>query len=395
MKRNAEKGNLKWIMEIDRDNVELNHALGEELNVGTGVLASTMCSDLEVSESDVAFSMNRSGRVRKTNSINHAATHTEYVYRDALPILHGCRNFNASIKIALASSRTVANISSNQARLAFQIVSEIFFKMKYYLSPSEVQENMYTETITSTSDVPLDPPSNKRPRSKQQYVNYECVLPSKKSIDRMKQLMAIQEERNAALALLDGLPDEVMTVKYDTTSRRRLNGEWPSIILKSSSGKKYRLRSLHMSLENRQNIVQLFLATLGRLEIAGKVDSKVIWSKIGAITTDSVSKNLQIEHLIAASFSSTHIPLHLLCTSHTSEAFDNGNLSVLTSIENKIEMKKNVLLYLPFLKSFLSKGVTQAAINTFCKLTINDGSKSSLHGEFDYELEKKEGIKEV
>ena len=108
-------------------------------------------------------------------------------------------------------------------------------------------------------------------------------------------------------------------------------------------------------------LVQLFLATLGRLVIPSKVDSKVIWRKIGAIMTVSVSKNLQIGHLIAASLSSTHIPLHLLCTSHACEAFDNGNLSVLTSIENKIEMKKKMLLYLPFSRSFLCKGVTQAA----------------------------------
>ena len=42
-----------------------------------------------------------------------------------------------------------------------------------------------------------------------------------------------------------------------------------------------------MSLENRQNIVQLFFATLGRSTIASKVDSKTIWNKIGAIMTDS------------------------------------------------------------------------------------------------------------
>ena len=142
----------------------------------TDVLESIMCSDLEVSESDLSFSMNRCGRVRKTESRNNVSTQTEYVYHDALLLRHGCRNF--SMKIVLASPCAVANISSNQARLAFQTSSEIFSKMKCYLSPSEAQEHMPTEALSPKSEAPLDPP-NKRPRSKQEYVNYEYILPPK------------------------------------------------------------------------------------------------------------------------------------------------------------------------------------------------------------------------
>ena len=47
--------------------------------------------------------------------------------------------------------------------------------------------------------------------------------------------MALQEERNAALAILDAMPEDVLTIHYDTTTRRRLNGEWPSLILKMSN----------------------------------------------------------------------------------------------------------------------------------------------------------------
>ena len=132
----------------------------------------------------------------------------------------------------------------------------------------------------------------------------------------------------------------------------------------------------------------MFITILGRLAIASGVDKKLIWSKIGAIMTDSVSKNLEIGNMIAASLSSLHIPLHLLCASHTCEGFDTGNLAVLAKIESQIKIKQKIQSYLPFLKSFLAKGVAHAALNAFSKLTVNDGSKSSLHSEFDFELEK-------
>ena len=368
-------------VQMENENRELQCSFGDKIAHDDSANATT--DDIGI---DLSFSSNRSGKTRKTAVVSHAETQTGFRYDLQLPLRDGFRNFNNSIKLALASSCAEANISSNQSRLAFKASSKIFYKMNYYLSPDEVP----TEDL-ETSDI--NPPEHhksgsKVPRSKQDYIKYQDVLPSHKSVDHMKHLMAIQEERNAALALIDAMPDEVATMKYDTTSRRRLKGEWPSIIVKSSTGKKYRLRSLHMSHEDRQNIVQLFITILGRLAIASGVDKKLIWSKIGAIMTDSVSKNLEIGNMIAASLSSLHIPLHLLCASHTCEGFDTGNLAVLAKIESQIKIKQKIQSYLPFLKSFLAKGVAHAALNAFSKLTVNDGSKSSLHSEFDFELEK-------
>ena len=347
----------------EAEKIELDYAFEDlvDSQMEDSSTSSACCSTVEP---NMRYSINRSGRVRETKTTKDSNCQTEYQYEDRRPLRSGCRNFNESVKIALAASSSRANISSEQARRSFQAENEHFHK--YYLSVEEATGNTSKPTIQE----------KKKAKSKEDYMKYEYVIPSRQVIDRMKHLMAIQEERNAALALIDALPDEVMTIKYDTTSRRRLNGEWPSIILKSSSGKKYRLRSLHMSHEDRQNIVQLFIATLGRLAIASGVDKKLIWSKIGAIMTDSVSKNLGIENMIAASLSSLHIPLHLLCASHTCEVFDAGNLKVLARIEEQLNIKQKILSHLPSLRSFLSKGVSQAAPNAFCKLTINDGSKS-------------------
>ena len=143
-----------------------------------------------------------------------------------------------------------------------------------------------------------------------------------------------------------------------------------------------------MVAEDRKNIVNLFIATLSRLALTVNTDKKVLWEKVTALMTDSVSKNLEIENHIAASLVSNHIPMHLLCVSHTCEVFDSGNLYVLTQIEKMLGLKEKMISYLPSLHSFLSKGIAQAAINALSKLVTNDGHKSTLHEEFDAELSK-------
>ena len=52
---------------------------------------------------------------------------------------------------------------------------------------------------------------------------YNNVLPSVKIIADKKHLLAIQQERNAALAILDASDDELATaLHFDTTSRKRI-----------------------------------------------------------------------------------------------------------------------------------------------------------------------------
>ena len=76
--------------------------------------------------------------------------------------------------------------------------------------------------------------------------------------------------------------------------------------------------------------------------MAGSTDKKLLWGKITALMTNSVSKNLEMENLIAATLLSDHIPLHLVCVSHTCETFDTGNLAVLKLVEDKLDLKGKV-----------------------------------------------------
>lgn len=155
--------------------------------------------------------------------------------------------------------------------------------------------------------------------------------------------MTIQKKRNTALTILDTIPSGVVIVHYDSTTRNRLNGDWSWLIIKMSNWKKFRLRSLNKAIEDRKKIVNYSLASLSRLALTINYNKEELWMKITAVVTDSVEKNLKIEGLIAVSLSSKHIFLHVLCVSHTWEAFDCGNLLVLRHVEEKPDLKGKVV----------------------------------------------------
>ena len=248
------------------------------------------------------------------------------------------RNFDENIKTALALSCSRAGIRIEQARKAFQTTSEVFFGVKYHLSQQDTEAE----------------PLAKKPRTSSDYNSrYTNLLPSSKVIADTKHLLAIQQERNAALAILDMSDDDcVTTLHFDATSRKRINGEWSSVIIRTKDGKKFRMLLLRMAVETRDNITSLIVAALKRLSVASGADSKELWEKVSTLMTDSVAKNLHTEEQIANTLSSSHISFHLLCASHTCEVFDKGNISVLCEVERKIGLRELLISHMPMLKSF-------------------------------------------
>ena len=69
---------------------------------------------------------------------------------------------------------------------------------------------------------------------------------------------------------------------------------------------------------------------------------KIIWELIDGFMTDSVTKNLQVEHLVAEELGPDHTPPHYLYNAHTSEKFDEALLSVLTSVEKEISLREKL-----------------------------------------------------
>ena len=75
-----------------------------------------------------------------------------------------------------------------------------------------------------------DEPRKKKPRTAEDYQLYANVLPSEKSVNYFKHKKALTQEIIAAKALFSKKETTKMTLHYDTTSRSRIEGDWPSLI---------------------------------------------------------------------------------------------------------------------------------------------------------------------
>lgn len=297
------------------------------------------------------------------------------------PEIRKTRNTTNEIKGTIAAVSSEAGVSVSKARVATQVVCEMLYGHHYQLEAA-VQE-----------------PPNKKPRTAEDYEAYSKVLPSHKTISTYKHKQALMMEITAAKALMNKSSDTKIVLHYDTTSRSRIDGEWPSLILNinandPSSKQMLPLRPLFFAYEDRTQIVALVHETLHRLAVAAgdSCSAKTLWTKIDALMTDAVSKNLQIEKGIAEKLDSDHIPYHLLCKSHTCERMDSDNLSTLTNMEAKLDLKELIIQREAALKSFLrqSKSVVEVALVALLKLVArdSDGLSVSLADEFDLILEE-------
>ena len=112
---------------------------------------------------------------------------------------------------------------------------------------------------------------------------------------------------------------------YDTTSRKCIDGDWPSMILNFPHNKTFRLRPSYFAYETRGNIGKLFVEIYTRLAVAASIDldrpidAKQLWEQTDTLMTDSVSKNIGIVHEIAQALGSEHKPKHVLCKSHVDQ----------------------------------------------------------------------------
>ena len=103
-------------------------------------------------------------------------------------------------------------------------------------------EKQLTESMQLVKEA--EPPTKKRITGKNDNIFY--VLPSARTKPDYKQMQASQVERDAAMAL-GSKPDDVKSVlHYDTTSRNKIDGEWPSIILSFSDGRDFELSPIFL-----------------------------------------------------------------------------------------------------------------------------------------------------
>ena len=217
-------------------------------------------------------------------------------------------------------------------------------------------------------------------------------MPSSKILNEYKLLLAVQQEAEAANALFNIAGSVKCTLHYDTTSRCKIDSDWPSIIFNFSNNR-FLLHSLFFAFEYRTQIVKLLVETYERLTLLvdsnqGSATAKDLWEKTLIIMTDSVEKNLHIEKGIAKELKSNHVPYHFLCKAHTVEALDRPNINVLANLEHALNFREALESMNSGVKSFLrgEKSVVLCAIKSIVSFVSHERS-TALTNEaelFDY-----------
>ena len=301
-----------------------------ELELAQAALKRDMCEESYISEVDVEpsvsssndgrstiISTNRSGLVRLTKNHSHFAVQCCLSNR---PSVRTVRNFTDTIKNTLCEISVKCNLSLEASRLAFKTACGSFYGHDYFLSKDEAIQNqseldLRTSLSTSSSSpLSIKPPKRSRlssftlseaaknlPHTTEEWKIYEFVLPSTRTLTDHKQFKAVQHENQAAMALYTK-PDNIKSIlHFDATSRSKIDGDWPSLILVFSDNRRYSLRPLFFAFEDRQNIVRLIVETYKRLASSIKISSQQepvkpvqLWQNTTSIMTDSVNKNLKI-----------------------------------------------------------------------------------------------------
>ena len=317
------------------------------------------------------------------------------------PLIRKVRACTDQIKSTCVQVSVNCGLSVAMAILAVKIVCQALYEHTFYLNKEEAMQ-----ADSSLKDHQTEEHGTKKPPvSKDDYAVYKNVLPSPKTIADYKQILAVQEEHDAASTLYNMTPDVKCTLHYDTTQRCRIDGEWPALIFSFSSGYRYSLRPLFFAYEDRAQIVRLVTETylrLGATLLALQNNphvAKILWEKTTALMTDSVSKNLGIENGVAEYFGSTHLPYHLLCKSHTVEALDRCNLEVLSRLELKLEFRNKLIAMNPSVTSFLrgEKSVVVCGVKSILSLVSREKSASSTNQAdlFDFIVEREKTVKHM
>lgn len=73
-------------------------------------------------------------------------------------------------------------------------------------------------------------PKTKLTSSQEQYRAYEHDLPTAKTISDFKLNMAVQNKKDAVLALKNMKAEDKCTLHFDSTQRSKIDGDWPCLI---------------------------------------------------------------------------------------------------------------------------------------------------------------------
>ena len=226
------------------------------------VLNSTAV-DMGVSTSFNNQSQNQSGLVRLSVPTNEMSTQTDEVPVDCPKIRVKAKICTDEIKATCACVSAVCNLSAEMGQLAVQTVCKCFYGHDFLPSPPGNEAD--------STDEELKEKKPRMPVTSTEYEKYALVLPLASTITDYKQMQASQAERDAANKLLMKEAEIKCTLHYDTTSRNKIDGEWPAIIFGFSSGEEFVLRPLFFAYEDRQQIADLLVETYPKALISRQI----------------------------------------------------------------------------------------------------------------------------
>ena len=286
-----------------------------------------------------------------------------------------------------------------KAHLAVQTTCRKFYNHQYYLTLEE--QAKYEPEFSTLEEAELATPSpSKKPCSADDYKSkYQYVLLDKRTVSDFKCKKSLHQEIQAAQALGNKKEGTQITLHYDTMSRSKVDGEWPSLTLNflkddKQDCKMYHLRALSFAFEDRDQIVKLILETYERLATGtgGNKSSKELWENIYAYITDAASKNLKVEYEVSKKLGAKHVPIHLLCKSHTCERLDKSCINILVKIEQQLKMAEMITNRQPNLQSFIqqSKSIVLCVITALLRLVSQEeiAKPTSLAKDFGIILEE-------
>jgi hypothetical protein len=171
-------------------------------------------------------------------------------------------------------------VSVAKSCIAVQAVCEKIYQHRYFLSREEKEKHEPTLQIINEEEEP----ANKKPRTQADYQQYVKVLPSVKVVQQFKHNQSLHQEIKAAKSLFSLETGTRVTLHYDTTSRSRIDCEWPALILNFLNDdpekcEMYRLCALFFAFENRAQIIRLITETFNRLAVA-TVDERASAAKL-------------------------------------------------------------------------------------------------------------------
>ena len=253
-------------------------------------------------------SLNRSGFARSTLTMQSVSTQTNHEYIAKPKLRKNLKVCTDETKATCANLSSMCGISVETSRRAVQIVCKHLYNHEFHLSNPKGVDDDSANNATQDHEPPTKKP--RLPSTAAEYEGYLIVIPSARTISDYKQMQASNVELDASMHLLNKSSTTKCTLHYDTTSRSKIDGERPAILLNFSDGYQFVLRPLYFAYEDRKQIVDLLIESLPRLANAASIETKcqitvnALWEKIESFMTDAVAKNLKVTEYIAVKIQS-------------------------------------------------------------------------------------------